>query len=167
MAKGLGPKQRAYAEARAAGIEPKAAGVHAGYAQAGIAVTVCRLEARADIKAAIAKAKKAGVVIPPPKADPGAEPEGNTPDKWEMKDHYDSPLDLFRDVWNNPQAPKSLRYQAAKDAAPYLHARKEGGKKEEKDQAAKDVAAGTGKSKGSKFATPSAPSKLRVVGGKG
>ena len=63
-------------------------------------------------------------------------------DSWAMKDRYDTPLDLLRDVWNNPKAPKGIRYQAAKDALPYVHARMEVGKKEEKEKAAKRAVRG-------------------------
>ena len=73
-----------------------------------------------------------------------------------MKPKYDTPLDLLRDVWNNPDAPKSLRYQAAKDALPYCHARKEGGKKDEAAKESKKAAAG-------KFGSSPAPSHLRRV----
>ena len=76
------------------------------------------------------------------KAEPEAKSDDNGIDSWAMKDSYDSPLELLRDVWNNPKAPKGIRYQAAKDALPYLHARMEGGKKEEKEKGAKGAAKG-------------------------
>lgn len=76
-----------------------------------------------------------------------------------MKDRYDSPLALLEDVMNNAKAPKSLRYQAAKDALPYRHARKESGKKEEAANDAKKAGA-----KGSRFGQQSRPSHLRSVG---
>ena len=76
--------------------------------------------------------------------------------KWALKDKYNSPLELMLDVMNNPAAPKALRYTAAKDALPYCHARKEGGKKDERaDRADK---AGKGK-----FGTVARPSHLRAV----
>lgn len=131
---------QAYAEARALGLEPLAAGVHAGYSGSGMAVSLSRIEARADVKAEISRLKKGGRVEDKPAA---AESEGEGRDKWEMQDSYDSPLDLLQDIYNNPKAPKSLRYQAAKDALPYCHARKEAGKKESDKEAAK--AAGQGK----------------------
>lgn len=73
-----------------------------------------------------------------------------------MKDRYSTPLDLMLDVMNNPDAPKSLRYQAAKDALPYCHPRKEGGKKDEAKERAKKAAGG-------KFQTAARPSHLRAV----
>ena len=63
-------------------------------------------------------------------------------EQWEMKDSYESPLALMLDVMNNALAPKTLRYQAAKDALPYCHPRKEGGKKEEREKEAKKAATG-------------------------
>ena len=75
-----------------------------------------------------------------------------------MKPKYDTPLDLLRDVWNNPDAPKSLRYQAAKDALPYCHPRiAEAGKKEKKEELAKKTS-GAGR-----FQTKSAPQRAHAV----
>ena len=130
-------KMQAYAEARAQGLSPADAAAHADYSGSGSRVTVSRIEARADVQAEIRRLKKGGSV-----ADK-SEPEGDDPEPWQMKDKYDSPLALMEDIMNNPRAPKSLRYQAAKDALPYCHARKEGGKKEADEAAAK--AAGKGK----------------------
>lgn len=137
-------KMQAYAEARAQGLEPLIAGAHAGYSGSGMAVSLSRIEARADVKAEIRRLKKGGGVEAKP------EVEADLGEPWKMKDKYPNPLALMEDVMNNPLAPKSLRYQAAKDALPYCHARKEGGKKDEKDEAAK--AAGKGK-----FRTTSKP----------
>ena len=125
-------KMQAYAEGRANGMEPRAAAAHAGYSGAGVKVVTCRLEQRDDVKKEIQRLRKGGE----------APSHDDDPEAWAMKDRYGSPLELFLDVMNNPKAPKSLRHQAAKDAAPYCHARKEGGKKDEKDKAAKKAAAG-------------------------
>jgi hypothetical protein len=133
-------KMQAYAEARAQGQRPLDAGMHAGYSAAGIRVVTSRLEARIDVQDTIKRLKnkrsKAAKESSPVEID-------NDFDKWAMKDHYASPLALLQDVMNNPKAPKSLRYQAAKDALPYCHARKEGGKKEAAEKGAK--AAGQGR----------------------
>lgn len=126
-------KMQLYAEARAQGLSPADAAAHADYSGSASRVTVSRIEARADVQAEIARLKRGGV----------GEGEGDESGaRWQMKDRYASPLDLLEDVWNNPQAPKSLRYQAAKDALPYCHARKEAGKKEDKEKAAKEAAKG-------------------------
>lgn len=127
-------KMQAYAEARANGLNPADAAAHAGYSGSAARVTVSRIEARADVQAEIRRIKKHG-------ADKPAEGEAEA-GTWQMKDRYDSPLALMEDVMNNPQAPKSLRYQAAKDALPYCHPRKDAGKKEDKEKAAKEAAKG-------------------------
>jgi hypothetical protein len=145
-------KMQAYAEARAAGLAPKDAAAHAGYEMAGVAVTVSRLEARSDIQAEIKRAKRGGKRATASETD---SPEVERA-KWAMRDHYSSPLDLMLDVMNNPQAPTSVRYQAAKDALPYCHPRKEGGKKDEARERAKKAAGG-------KFQTTARPSHLRAV----
>lgn len=129
-------KMQAYAEARAQGLNPADAAAHADYSGSGARVTVSRIEARADVQAEIRRLKKVGV---------DNEPEGDEPEPWKMKDKYPSSLALLQDLYNNPKAPKSLRYQAAKDALAYEHPRKEGGKKDAKDDAAKE--AGKGKFK--------------------
>lgn len=130
-------KMQAYAAARAQGLKPADAAAVADYSGSGSRVTVSRIEARADVQAEIRRLRKEGGVADSPEAG------GDDPDTWQMKDEYDSPLALMKDIMNNPRAPKSLRYQAAKDALPYCHARKEGGKKDEEAKAAK--AAGQGK----------------------
>ena len=128
----LNGKMQKYAEARAQGLSPQDAGRDAGYSGSGLAVTVSRIEKRDDVRSEIKRLKNGGK----------PEPEADTIDSWAMKDHYDSPLALLVDVMNNPKAPKGIRYQAAKDALPYKHARVEGGKKEEKDEKAKRAVKG-------------------------
>ena len=138
-------KQRAFVELKAAGVKNQEAAVRAGYAPNGAAVTATGLMKRADIKAAIAAL-----------ASTTESTTEMASSEWSMKRKYDTPLDLLRDVWNNPDAPKTLRYQAAKDALPYCHARKEGGKKEEAAKESKKAAAG-------KFGAAPKPSHLRAV----
>ena len=142
-------KMQAYVEARAQGLEPKVAARHAGYEEAGIAVTVSRMERRADVQAEIRRLKRGGKAVDEPGSKESLE-------KWAMKDSYSNPLDLMLDVMNNPEAPKSLRYQAAKDALPYCHPRKEGGKKDEQKERATKAAKG-------KFQTAARPSHLQAV----
>lgn len=144
-------KKQAYCEARANGLKQREAAVQAGYSATGISVTACRLESEPKVQAEIRRLKKDGSA----ERDPDTDDIGGTLDKWVMKDRYASSLELMRDVYNNPKAPKSIRYQAAKDALPYEHARKEGGKKDEAK--AKAEKAGTK----SKFKTKSAPSHVR------
>lgn len=142
----LTEKQLAFAQAKAAGATHKDAATQAGYASASAAVTATKLMAREDVRAEIDRLRAGAGDVPLEVAAEG----------WAMKDHYDSPLALLEDVYNNPAAPKSLRYQAAKDALPYCHARKEGGKKDEAAKESKKAAAG-------KFGSSPAPSHLRRV----
>lgn len=144
-------KMQGYAEARALGLEPLAAGAHAGYSGSGMAVSLSRIEARADVQAEIRRLKKGGRVD----TKPGAEAEDADAEPWKMKDKYKSSLDLMQDLYNNKLAPKSLRYQAAKDALPYEHPRKEGGKKDADAEKAKAAAKG-------KFRTVGKP-QMRLV----
>ena len=138
-------KQLAFIECKAAGSGHADAAMQAGYAASSAAVTATKLMARKDIRTAI-KAKQGGV---------DNEPDADEPEPWKMKDKYPSSLALLQDLYNNPKAPKSLRYQAAKDALAYEHPRKEGGKKDEKDEAAKAAAKG-------KFRTTTKPG-MRLV----
>lgn len=144
-------KAHAYAVARSQGLPPGKAALHAGYTPSAARVRASELEKRPDVRAEIKRLKETGVEVP-------AEGGRPAPDSWEMKDHYESSLALLRDIYNNPLAPKSMRYQAAKDALPYEHARKEGGKKEEAAKAAKKVA------KEGKFGVGQKPTHLRAVG---
>ena len=138
-------KQRAFVELKAAGVRNEEAAKRAGYSANSAAVTATGLMKRADIKEAIAAL-----------ANNDDSPVETASSEWSMKPKYDTPLDLLRDVWNNPDAPKTLRYQAAKDALPYCHARKEGGKKDEAAKESKKAAAG-------KFGSAPKPSHLRAV----
>lgn len=144
-------KQQAFIEAKAGGAGHAEAAMMAGYAAASAAVTGTRLMARKDVVDAIKSIQGEG-------GNGGAaRPTSDDPEPWGLKDRYSNPLDLMLDVMNNPDAPKSLRYQAAKDAMPYCHARKEGGKKEDQNERAK--AAGKGR-----FGTQGRPSHLKAVG---
>lgn len=150
-AKKLTPKMQQYAQARANGLRPLDAAAHAGYSGSGLRVTTSNLEARADIRAEVRRLKSDG------RGDEAATTvDGNDSgeSQWALKDSYASSLDLMRDVYNNPKAPKTLRYQAAKDALPYEHPRKEGGKKESDKERAASAAKG-----GGKYAPQSAPSR--------
>ena len=142
-------KMQAYAEARAQGLRPLDAGAIAGYSGAGVKVTISRMEKRDDVKAEIKRLKRGG------KPEQRGEEKG-TLDKWQMRDRYLNPLELMLDLMNNPEAPKSLRYQAAKDALPYCHPRKEGGKKDEAKERATKASQG-------KFQPSARPSHLHAV----
>lgn len=146
-----------YVAQRITGLPPLQAAITAGYAHAGISAVCNRLEAREDVRKAIRAASK-GVgkskqlrplksptskrqyrsVADEPRHGDG--PDESTLSPWKLRDRYDSPLDLLKDVMNNPKAPGGLRIQCAKDALPYCHARKEGSKKEDDKTKAKSTA---------------------------
>lgn len=140
-------KVEGYIKQRVAGVDPLTACLSSGYSQAGISVTMARLESREDVRKAIRAGKRGGGV--------DKVTEKSSIDAWKLKSRYDQPLDLLRDVMNNPDAPSGLRIQCAKDALPYCHARKETSKKEDANATAKKVGAT------SKFGTM--PSPIRRV----
>lgn len=164
-----------YIEYRVAGLAPLEAAVAAGYAQSGIRVTASRLEQREDVRLALRVAKrnaKPGDKKLHPLTSPvskrhhrsvadeprhGDGPNKSPLDPWRLKDRYSSPLDLMLDVMNNPEAPGGLRIQCAKDAMPYCHARKEGGKKDDEKSKAKQTASE------SKFGSQKRPSHLALA----
>lgn len=146
-------KIAAYIAQRISGLPPQEAGIAAGYALSGIRVTVSRHESREDVRAALRKAKRGNAAASVATRRRRPDEEEDVPEQlqpWKLRDHYANPLDLLRDVMNNPKAPGGLRIQCAKDALPYCHARKESSKKQEE----KDIAKETGKSKFPTMPTP-------------
>lgn len=142
MAREYTDRQKKLITLLAQGVGGKEAGIQAGYSANTAKVMVSQLRARPDIKAAI-KALKDGK-SPPMLA-------GQDSEKPRMKDSYASSLALMKDTYNNPAMPYSVRFEAAKQALPYEHAKLgEQGKKQQKDASAADVARG-------KFAPKSAP----------
>lgn len=132
---------------KAQGLNNKQAGLIAGFAPNSISVTVAKLMARPEVKKAIAKARK----------DLGKKADTVEIVKPMLKDKYENPLDLFKHVMNNKDVPFGMRFEAAKQALPYCHARVgEKGKKEHKDESAKKVASG------GRF-SPKKPPQLSVV----
>lgn len=145
-----------YIQHRIEGADPQTAARLAGYAGGpSLAVAASRNETRADVRNAIRRAKRnAAPSVATRRRRPDDEDEQSETEKklepWKLRDHYANPLDLLRDVMNNPKAPGGLRIQCAKDALPYCHARKESSKKQEE----KDNAKETGKSKFPTMPTP-------------
>lgn len=145
----LTEQQMRFVEAKATGINARQAGLLAGYSAKTVNQATSRLMARADIKAAIRKAKKDG-----PKA--GVD---NTDDdgKPRLRDHYESPLDFMLDVMNQPSMPAGLRFEAAKQALPYVNPKiTPAGKKQDKKERAKDIASGGAETRG-KYQTKRPP----------
>lgn len=126
-------KQQKYIEARAAGLKQGAAYRQAGFSPNGANVAASNLEKRPEVKAAIkAWKKKLGTV------DAGGDEKAPVQ---VMKASYKSSLELMQHSYNNPKLPPVMRFEAAKQALPYEHARiGEKGKKESKNDDAKQVA---------------------------
>jgi len=133
----LTDNHRRFVEAKAGGLKDKEAAIFAGYSAASAQSTASRLMSRTDIKAAIKAAKG----VPQTKGDHDVD---RTKESL-LKPSYKTSLELLQDLYNNPKAPVGMRVEAAKLALPYEHGKiGEQGKKEAKQQAAKE-AAGTGR----------------------
>lgn len=140
-------KQQAFIDAKRAGLGNEQAAIQAGFSTASAASQATRLMKRPEIRAAIKKGAKAA----PAKLDTKGD------DAPRMKPKYESSLELMRDTYNNPKMPDSIRFEAAKQALPYEHARVgEKGVKEKRKENAEGVAGNT------RF-RPKAPPKLHAV----
>lgn len=123
MAK-LTDKQRAFVAAKVAGIGNRDAAIDAGYSPACAKVMASKLMNHAGVKAAI---KDARVTMPP------------ATDSMQRKFH--SSLELMQAAYNDTGLSFAVRFEAAKQALPYEHARMgEKGKKEQRQDAAHSVA---------------------------
>lgn len=122
---------------------------------------------KADVKAAVkTKAAKAPAGVAKHVSEvagraisaPSAHPEELDEEPFPSGRKYTDPKDYLLDDMNDPNLDRKDRRDAAKALMPFLHPRKgEGGKKEEKENAAKTA------SKGKFGASPPPPSHLRSV----
>ena len=118
---------RLFCEAKASGLDNAKAARLAGYSVATAKTKGSELMARPEIRAEVTRLKKG-------EAEPGLRPIP-------LKAHYDSPLDFMLDVMNQPLMPPSLRFEAAKQALPYVNPRVDAkGKKDQRKDAAHKVA---------------------------
>lgn len=142
----LDARQLAFCRAVVDGMQKQGAAIHAGYSPRTASSIASQQLRKKPIKDEIARLR----------AERDARVEED--DERKLKDHYDSSLDLLRDVYNNAKLPFSVRYKAAADALPYEHGKvgPKGKKGDLKDEAAKIGG------NASKFATPMRP-KLRAV----
>lgn len=142
----LDERRLAFCRAVVDGMQKQGAAIHAGYSPRTAGQIASQLLRQKVIKDEIARLR----------AERDARVEAD--DERKLKDSYESSLELFRDVYNNPKLPFSVRVAAAKEALPYEHG-KVGpkGKKEQKREDALSAAAGKGK-----FDVPTRP-KLRAV----
>nr|WP_284503056.1 MULTISPECIES: terminase small subunit [unclassified Caballeronia] len=151
-------KKRLFADAVLAGRSNKDAAVAAGYSARTASAAGARLVKDKDVALYLAAAR----------VEDGAKQSGGEPAKQADKPRTDceiAKLMRFRDpkaflmaAMNDGETEFKLRVDAAKALMPFVHHKLgEGGKKEQRDEAAKKVA--------SKFA-PAAPPKLVAAGGK-
>lgn len=139
MAKELTEKQHKFAQGKAMGLGNTDAAIAAGYSPAGAAVQATQLMKLPHVKAAIAAFKKG--LSKAEKKQAKEKEEEREPGV--MKDHYDNPLELMLDVMNNKNMPVSIRFESAKQALPYCHARVgDGGKKAKQKERADELSKG-------------------------
>lgn len=139
----LTPKQRAFAENKAAGLTNRDAAIAAGYAVAAASPTATKLMAHPGVRSAIKASAPVSVATAPtmPRAK------------------YADAMKFLCDVMNHAKLPIAMRAEAAKQLLPYQHARiGETGKKQNAKERAKDVV-----STRHKFTPKKAPPQLRVV----
>lgn len=130
---GLTPKMKAWAELVVSGVAPADAALRVGYSSGSAANTASMLGRREDVREYMAKLRK----------EKGGDVDAVEGGRQYLKDRYETPLEMLLDVMNNPKAPSGLRYSAAKDALPYVHAKiGELGKKEKKQKDMEDNAEG-------------------------
>jgi len=144
-------KRRRFADAVLAGKSNKDAAIAAGYSAKTAGPAGSRLVKEPAVAAYIAATKAAAKEYPVPLPPKPFDPANAV--------LYSDPKAFLTAAMNDGQLPEKLRVEAAKALLPFVHQRKgEGGKKEEKANAAK--AAQTGR-----FGAPPPPPRL-VVGGK-
>jgi len=139
-------RARVFADAVLGGFSNKQAAIQAGYSLATASAAGSRLVKDKRVAAYLAEKRNPAAAhapaVPPP----------------EKKDGYSDPLSFLRDQMNDDTLDARLRIDAAKALMPFIHQKLgEGGKKEQREDAAKKVA--------SRFA-PAAPPKLVAAGGK-
>lgn len=161
----LTTKQRAFVDAVRGGASNKDAAIAAGYAASSASVAGSRLAKHPNVLAALASSpinKNANAVAKPAKAksptqDLDESGEDSTFD-FSKAMTFTDPKAFLIATMNDYDADAKLRVDAAKALMPFIHPRKgEGGKKEEKENAAKTA------SKGKFGAAPPPPTHLRSV----
>ena len=154
----LTDKQTRFVKAYLIGKNGKQAAIAAGYGEAGASVEANRLLKNAKVVAALDKAQQDALkpAVPKPAQQAKATPAdvasvAFVPNLLAAMEVGMTPLDYMLSVMNDSEAECERRDKMAVSAAPYVHGKKgEGGKKEEKQDAAKKASAG-------KFAPSMAP----------
>ncbi len=131
-------KKRAFADAVLAGLSNKEAAIHAGFSEKTASAAGSRNVKDPDVKAYLEQRRQAAPAAgqkaaPPPSPDDVAIEIPPTAD----------PVEFLTNVMNEPAADLRLRIDAAKAMLPFKHKKLgEGGKKDEKNDAAKKTAGG-------------------------
>lgn len=145
-------KKRRFAAALRSGASNKEAAIAAGYSEKTASAAGSRMAKDPDVVKEVARKDH----VEQAKAE--AKEQGkdlNLPDLSKM---YSDPKDFLRAVMNDAGEDLRYRVDAAKTLMPYIHERKgEGGKKEAKQEAAKNAASGR--------LAPSAPPRLKIING--
>ena len=132
-------KKRAFADAVLAGLSNKDAAISAGFSEKTASAAGSRIVKDPDVKAYLEQRRQ-----PPASAGARALPApGPADEAFDIPPTAD-PVEFLTKVMNEPAADLRLRIDAAKAMLPFKHKKLgEGGKKDEKEAAAK--AAGTGR----------------------
>jgi phage terminase small subunit len=132
-------KKRAFADAVLAGLSNKDAAISAGFSEKTASAAGSRIVKDPDVKAYLDQRRQ-----PPASAGARALPApGPADEAFDIPPTAD-PVEFLTNVMNQPAADLRLRIDAAKAMLPFKHKKLgEGGKKDEKEAAAK--AAGTGR----------------------
>ncbi|MBD8531561.1 MULTISPECIES: terminase small subunit [unclassified Massilia] len=148
-------KKRAFADAVLAGFSNKEAAIRAGYSEATASAAGSRLVKDKDVKARLDQAHQGTSDATSKRTLPtGPDPA----DVIEIP-HTADPIEFLTTVMNEPAADLRYRMDAAKAMLPFKHKKLgEGGKKDQKQDAAKQAGAG-------RFSA-TAPPKLVAAGGK-
>lgn len=158
----LTPKQRAFVDAVRKGASNKNAAIAAGYAADSASAAGSRLAKHPEVMTELAntginKSVKAFTAAQPTGTTASTEPDIPSEAGFDLARamRHADPKDFLLAVMNDFESEAKLRVDAAKALMPFMHQRKgEGGKKEERSDAAKKVGAG-------KFGTGAPP--LRAV----
>jgi len=132
-------KKRAFADAVLAGLSNKDAAISAGFSEKTASAAGSRIVKDPDVKAYLDQRRQ-----PPASAGARALAAPSPADEAFDIPPTADPVEFLTKVMNEPAADLRLRIDAAKAMLPFKHKKLgEGGKKDEKDAAAK--AAGTGR----------------------
>lgn len=155
-------KKRLFADAVLAGSTNKEAAIAAGYSPATAAQSGSRMAKEPAIAAYLAEHRGAAPAksVAPAPARPPAPPKADEPAGGAAELTYTDPESFLMDQMNDPLLDMRMRIDVAKALMPFKHQKLgEGGKKDQRKDAAKTVGQG-------KFGVPLPPPRLVHSGGK-